>query len=168
MTPRKLLEREDQLVDLEELLSIAQSQVKYAVKQDIESLDAVVVGVDEFDKTLVIPCPWHDENEQRAIIAFIRSVFAERNVLAYAMVTEMWVVYQDANDPTVPVPHERPDRMEVIQMMVTDGLVVKSAMYETKRDPENHIVLGRFVRHPDNHFEASALLNLIKPHSKMN
>jgi hypothetical protein len=90
---------------------------------------------------------WENDNDKVAAVEFIKKLIKERNVIRFGFMSEVWVAYEDKDEPSGIMPSERPDRKEAIMVIVEDhdGFAEFGSM-EITRDSDGSPVLGQYEK----------------------
>lgn len=102
----------------------------------LTSIYHVVLPGDATDA--VIPCAWHDDREKTIVVSAIKVACRQFEATAIMYLGEAWMLSlpsgTDPNDPALPRPSQSPERIEVVQIMATDGRETIGRTLEMKRD----------------------------------
>lgn len=88
-------------------------------------------------ESMVIGCPWGNEREKHASFAEVKRVSHEHECTHAMYLSEAWMVAVPAGkDPMSKWPAaEQPDRVEIVQVVATDGIRTLGRTWKMLRDP---------------------------------
>jgi hypothetical protein len=100
--------------------------------------------LDEEGNSVIAPVIWRDENEKHAILAGMKILMRQEEIVAYSMVSEAWAAVQPKDwkpsMPYGPMPSERPDRKEVVIAIAADKIRAISRSWDIVRGEAGSIV----------------------------
>jgi hypothetical protein len=85
--------------------------------------------------SMILGCPWSDETEKLGMVMLVKTKAREIGATMLLFLAEAWVAVEQAGQPANPLPpSQRPDRVEIVQVVVTDGDEIRMRVMEIKRN----------------------------------
>jgi hypothetical protein len=126
-------------IALEKLLDLAGQQAEMVCLKLQHTLNPTWVMGSSDGKMAILITPWGDDVEKRLTERLVRKLMREREVVAYSVVSEVWIGKGKPGKPYVPA-RLQPDRREGVVAVASNG---KEALYRSwiiKRDSDKKVV----------------------------
>jgi hypothetical protein len=119
------------------------------------------IGLDGEKKLIEIATPFSSIESKYKAIEAVRIMFAEHGVTSYGFISEGWMVSGDDIGDEIR-PEDHPRRIEVVNIIATDGTTQHHRIYEMRRDKKRVLYLDLKLDEPEATTE-SRFLDLLSP-----